>query len=662
MKPLHLVLGAHNSIITHSYDKSLEYQYDTALKPLLKILYNGPGVPLTLYYSGPLLEWLDKHHSEYMDVLGEMVKRRQVELLGGAFNEPCLALIPKADRLGQIERMTTHIRQSFGKRPRGAWLPGNMWDPRIAASYNAGGLDFLLINDSAADFLSPGDIPNPVLTEDQGKTLSIVPVSVQLTDKLFSTPVEDFIAGLKRFRRNFPAAADVTVTLFFDGTLQNMRQNQDVSQITPWLTSFLQEIQHEDGEIVTIHPGKAVNQYRLPGRRYAPVSSLYSLLTSAGMGPEKEMRKICRGQSFRSVMERYPESARLYSRMQHTYVLVNQVRGDKYRKQAAREELWRGQRHWVYWPNQSGGMYNSALRKDAYAALIQAEKTTRERGVFIPAISRVDVDLDGTEEVLFQGNEINAYLHTRGAHLYELDVLEKNWNYLDTIQRQWEPFHDTATASAGYDDWQRGAFVDHVLTSEQTMEEFARGKRHQLCNATEMAYAVSAVEKDRTAVTFRGVCETDDQRNGLVIEKTFRFVKSRIDVEYRWENISLKPISGLLAVEVNLSFHSLDVGSLRMNVRQGRERREIAPDLQELESISDLTFQDLYNNVLIQISPSERSHVWSFPVEAVGLRGPEPQWFYQSNCLVFTCPLELASGEEQTRSFTLKIERLRSSR
>jgi hypothetical protein len=660
MKPLHLVLGAHNSIITHSSEAHLEYQYDIALKPLLKTLYNAPAVPLTLYYSGPLLEWLDKRHSEYMDVLAEMVKRRQVELLGGAFNEPLLALIPKSDRLGQIERMTTHMRQSFGKRPRGAWLPGNMWDPRIAASYNAGGLDYLLINDSAADFSIPGDIPNPILTEDQGKTLSIVPVSVQLTQKLFTSPVEDCIASLKRFRRNFPASADVTAVLFFDGTLQSMLGEEDTAAVAPWLSQFLQEIQNESGEFTILHPTTAVNQYRLPERRYAPVSSLYSLLSSSGMGTGKEIRNICRDRSFRSIMERYPEVARLYSRMQHTYVLVNQVRGDKYRKQAAREELWRGQRHWVYWPNQSGGIYNSALRKDAYAALIEAEKTTRERGVFIPAISRVDVDLDGTDEVLFQGNEINAYLHTRGAHLFELDVLNKNWNYLDTIQRQWEPFHDSATISAGYDDWQRGAFVDHVLMANQTMEAFARGTRHQLYETTGMTYVVSALDKDRTAVTLRGISEGASQKNELVIEKTYRFAKSRIDVEYRFENISLQSITGMLAVEVNLSFESLGVGSLRINTRQGRERSEISPDSRELENVADITFQDLHNNLLIQISPSERSRVWSFPVEAVGLRGPEPQWFYQSNCLVFTWPLDLASGAERVLAFSLKIDRLRS--
>ncbi len=658
MKPLHLVLGAHNSRILNLADVEQERQYEDTFKPLLKLLYNRRDMKITLYYSGVMMEWLEKHHSEYVDVLVEMVKRRQVELLGGAFYEPVLGFVPKTDRLGQIERMTTHIRQRFGRRPRGAWMPENMWDPRVAASFNAGGLEYLLLQDSAAPFLQDREIPGPLVTEDQGKILVVVPVSMHFCSAMFTTPPARVLTELRELRERFSPEADVTVTIFFDGTFGNLPAERAEHAVT-WLQEFLDMLSAQGGWVETLHPGRAVQRYRREGRRYAAVSSYAALMDWAGAGTfagSDEEHSRC---SFRSVMESYPESSRLYARMHHTHVLVNQIRGDKYRKQNAREELWQGQMHYPYWPNRAGGVYNAGLRKAAYAALIEAEKATRERGIFISAISRVDVDLDGREEILFQGNEINAYMHRRGAHLFELDYLPRNWNYLDTFQRRREPFHDDATRSAGYDTWPRAAFVDHLMTSDQTMEDFVRGDRNQICDISSLEYEIRSMDKDHHTVVFVGVCSIPESLVQLAIHKTYRFQKGRIDVEYHLANTGMGPLDGMFAVELNMSFHSLDVSSLRLNARQGRQRTELTPDRTELDGVSDLQFLDLHNNVTIQVSPSERPLLWSFPVEAVGMLGQGLHWFYQSNCTVFRWPLQLEPAGESSFTISVKLDKSR---
>lgn len=658
MKPLHLILGASNSRVLNLSDREQEILYQHSAKPFLKQLYNRKDFRFTLYYSGTLIEWLEKHHSEYVDVLMEMVKRRQVEVLGGAFYEPVLPFIPKTDRLGQIERMTTHIRQRFGRRPRGAWMPENMWDPRVAASLNAGGLEYLLLQDSAAQFIRDGEIPCPVLTEDQGKTITVLPVSTGLTDRLFVSSPEDVVGLLRSERERYSRDADVTVTLFFDALTIGTTENTSRERIA-WFSEFLDLLASQDGWVETVLPGRAVQRYRSHEKRYAPVSTYGALMDwmhSLNGSPDAPRCNDC---SFRSVLEHYPESSRLYARMHHTHVLVNQIRGDKYRKQNAREELWLGQNHFPYWPNRAGGLYNSALRKAAYAALIAAEKSTRERGVFIPAISRIDVDLDGREEILFQGNEINGYVHRRGAHLFELDYLQKNWNYLDTLQRRREPYHDEATRIAGYDTWPRAAFVDHLLQTGSTMDRFSRGEPEVVCDISGLEYAIDTLDKEHNTVTFLGTCSTTDQLLTLTIRKVYRFVKGRIDVEYSLINEGLAPLEAQFAVEMNLSLRSLEVGDTRMHIRQGRQRTEITPDRTELEGVSDIMYHDLYNQVALQISPSDRPTVWSFPVEAVGVLGEEPHWFYQSSCSVLSWPLELSPGERCSFSLTMKLDRLR---
>ena len=669
MSSIHLVLGSYNSQALDLLDTDRDALYEYSYKPFLKLLYNHATTPFTMYYSGLLIEWLEKHHSEFVDVLTEMVKRKQVELLGGAYFEPMLPLVPKTDRIGQIERLTTHIRKCFGRRPRGAWVPESVWDQRIAANLNAGGLEYAFLRDSSFHFGTVPDVTRghrPVLTEDQGKTLTLLPVAWQLSARLFHAEPEEIVEEL----RQISAAAESSsgppvVSLLFDGSRLGYRPEEAESSIE-WYGRFLDVLAlHRDWIKIDI-PNRILRAHQPRERTYAPVSSLAGLMewidpfvpdsTKPGCDNPAEQVYADHWQSFRSIMELYPESARLYARMQHTHVLVNQVRGDKYRKMTAREELWRGQSHFAYWHNRTGGIYRSSLRKATYAALIEAEKTTRERGIFIPALSRVDVDLDGEQELLFQGNEINAYVDRRGGRLFELDYLPRNWNYLDTFQRRPEPFHDAATVAAGYDPLPRSAFVDHLLQPEQEFPEFSRGELRSVCDLSVLEYGVAQLDKDHNTIAFQGSCHAADGLVELEISKLFRFGKSRVDVEYRIANSGMEAITAVFASEINLSFHSLEVGELRLHVRQGRTKKEVPPDALELEALSDLQFQDLHNNTVVTINPSERPGLWCFPVEAVGILWDHPHWFYQSNCVVLRWPIALDPGDSREFSVSLRIE------
>lgn len=676
MGSINLILGSHNSQILDLPGADQDIRYECAIKPFLKLLYNRRDIRFTLYYSGLLMEWLDKHHSEFVDVLTEMVKRKQVELLGGAFYEPFLPVIPKTDRIGQIERMTTYLRKCFGRRPRGAWLPEGIWDQRIAASLNTGGLDYALLRASTFHTDRERSRFRLILTEDQGKTLLVFPVAHRMSETMFSRTPQDMISFLQDVRdeakKEGVRGGDApVVALVFDGTRLGYSPEQTQRSVE-WYEHFLDLVTANRDWINVNIPGRLAQDLRPTLRSYAPESSFGGLMEwlpggdgNPVPGTTKSKRtgpRLSSGEvrsSFRSVMEVYPESARLYSRMQHTHVMVNQIRGDKYRKMTAREELWRGQSHFAYWHNQTGGIYRSNLRKATYAALIEAEKSTRERGVFIPAMSRIDVDLDGCEEILYQGNEINAYLHRNGARLFELDYIPRNWNYLDTFQRRREPFHDDASVAAGYDSWPRSGFVDHLLTQDATAAGFSRGDRRELCPIAGLEYEIRSLDKEHNTVTFLAECATRDSTVSLEIRKTYRFVKNRIEVDYHIVNTGPGAVDALFAVELNLSFHSLQVDSLRLHVRQGRSRQELTPDMTELEGVSDLQFLDLRNNVRIQVSPGDRPDLWSFPVEAVGYLGNNLHWFYQSNCAVFRWPLSLGSGASRRCSVTMKLDHSR---
>jgi alpha-amylase len=251
---------------------------------------------------------------------------------------------------------------------------------------------------------------------------------------------------------------------------------------------------------------------------------------------------------------------------------------------------------------------------------------------------------------------MNAYLDRRGGRLFELDYLPRNWNYLDTFQRRQEPFHDEATRAAGYDAWPRSAFVDHLLDPAQELSAFSRGSVSHLCDLSNLEYEIAALDKEHNTVTFRGVCQGRESLAEIAIYKVFRFGKNRIDLEYRVHNTGMEPLAAVFASEINLSFHSLEVGKLRLHVRQGRSKTEITPDSNEVSAISDLQFQDVHNGTVVTVNPSERPDLWCFPVEAVGILWDHPHWFYQSNCAVLRWPLQLETGGERSFSVSLRID------
>ena len=198
---------------------------------------------------------------------------------------------------------------------------------------------------------------------------------------------------------------------------------------------------------------------------------------------------------FRQFLTRYPEISLLYSRLMFTHVLVNQIRGDKYKKKAALNELWKGQSGAVYWHGHHGGAYANHLRKAAYRAFIEAEKVTRKAGMFMPAIIATDYDMDGHDEYLYQGKVLNAFVHRMGGVLLELDYLPKGWNYLDTIARWPERYH--RYKYEGCDWYMRKGFIDHFFAPNTTLEKFDRMSYQEMGDFIDQPFELEELKREQ---------------------------------------------------------------------------------------------------------------------------------------------------------------------
>ncbi len=667
MKQIRLIFGTHNSLPISNDKKLLESVYQKAYKPFISVLNRFPHIPVVLHYSGYLLEWIERKHPEFIMLLTEMVKRKQVEFLTGGFYEPVLTLIPNTDRMGQIEQLTTFIRGHFGKRPRGSWLTQKVWEPSLASILSTSGIEYTFLDESHFRHAGlKGEALNYLyLTEDQGKTLSVFPLSGKLSRLIPSASPEEAI----KFLQNAAADSTQKVMAFIeDGEkFGYMDDSYKACYEKSWLEKFFTLLGKNSNIIVPVSPEQYVKENEPRFKIYIPVSVSMSMLESL-LPPDRAknlmtIRKKCKsfpdlegflgGALFRQFLSRYPEGNLMYARMMYTHLRVNQIRGDKYKKKTAREELWKGQCHHAYWQGCNGGIYWPHLRKALYRSFIEAEKITRSDGMFTPSIISFDFDMDGKKEYLFQGKEVNAYVHCLGGMLFELDFIPCGWNYGDSMARRPELYHNVGDRI--YDRYMRKSFIDHFFSETETIRNFHDVSYKELGDFISREYYMVKLNREhRELVLSRdGRIKIGNRSYPVSLEKRYRFNQSIVQVDYTITNSGDKALEVRFGAEINLSFASGDSKDTGMYSIFKNKRSRLPNEQSSREAVEKLFLQDNVNKTNITITSAEPFSLWCLPVETVSRAFNEREQFYQSTCFVPCWRLKLEPSTSWQNSLSL---------
>jgi len=105
--PIRLCLVLHNHQPVGNFDGVFEQAYQDSYLPFLDVFESYSELPISLHTSGPLMEWIDERHPEYVDRLAKLVAAGRIEIIGGPFYEPIMTMIPARDRVGQITSYTS---------------------------------------------------------------------------------------------------------------------------------------------------------------------------------------------------------------------------------------------------------------------------------------------------------------------------------------------------------------------------------------------------------------------------------------------------------------------------------------------------------------------------------------------------------------------------
>jgi len=206
-----LVFVVHDHQPVGNFDDVLARAYADSYLPFLDVLERHPRIRLAIHTSGPLAEWLDRQRPEYLDRLAARVAAGQIEIVGGGFYEPILAMLTSRDRVGQISLYRDWLEARLRAPVGGMWVAERVWDPGMVADIAAAGMTWTILDDThfKAAGLREDELDRHWLTEGDGRTLAVFPVSERLRYLIPFAPPEATIDHLRFLADRRPGALAV---------------------------------------------------------------------------------------------------------------------------------------------------------------------------------------------------------------------------------------------------------------------------------------------------------------------------------------------------------------------------------------------------------------------------------------------------------------------
>ena len=665
-------------------DEVFEDNFRRSYEPFIAVLERFPSIKMALHYSGSLLDWLMEKRPDFIGRLKALADAGQVEILGGAYYEPILPAIPDEDKIGQIEMMSERLEELFGVRPRGMWLAERVWEPHLPRPISLAGIEYLALDDTHFHDAGYANRDHYYRTEEEGCPLDIFPINERLR---YLIPFEDpgeTISYLEERRderraRLFVLADDGEKFGGWPGTHEAVYEQG-------WLEQFFTLLQENTAWLEAV----TFDGYR---RLFPPRGPVY-----LPTGSYREMKEWSGG-FWRNFFSRYPESNRLHKKMLAVRRLWEELPEGESRDRA-QQLLWAGQCNCAYWHGVFGGLYLNFLRAAIWQKLLQAEKVINEQLHPQPylLIQRGDHAFSGREDLYISTDRYGLLFSPHlGGSLWELSWREGAVNFLDTLTRRPEPYHQEyldkgaappvpeeratsihhrrAVKEEGilerlfYDPYPRGALIEHFFKEEGTLEEFEKGEG--LGRGYLVRPAVTGVERlpageghpgEGVRLIFRREGQLDGERF-LLLEKTVTLYagEDSLQVGYRLHNESRAAAAFFFGVEFNFAFLS-GSDDERYYLIPGRELEDrLLGSRGAEEMVEGVSLIDGRRDLALALSWSEPALLWRMPVETISNSESGLERSYQQSLLLPRWEIGLGGGEERAISLQLQVSRAAGS-
>jgi len=680
MNSIRLCLVLHNHQPVGNFDGVFEQAYQDSYRPFLDV-FEQYDLPIALHTSGPLMEWLDERHPEYVDRLAKLVAAGRIEIIGGPFYEPILTMIPSRDRVGQITDYTHWLQSRLGAIVQGMWMPERVWEQSLTADLAAAGIKYTVLDDY--HFKSAGltdeQLHGYYLSEDDGRLVSIFPGSEPLR---YTIPFQQPQATIDYLRGIAVRRTGAVVVFGDDGekfgvwpeTKQHVYDNG-------WLRQFFDALTANRDWLHVTTLAEATDRVPPEGKVYLPDCSYREMTEWALPVPQQieydhlvhemehdqrwpRLKRFFQGGFWRNFKVKYPEANEMYARMMMSSSRLDQAErtlapSDNLRY--ARQALYRGQCNCPYWHGAFGGIYLPHLRNAIYNQLIACDnlldKAAGKTG-FVEATPE-DYNFDARQEIRLANDKlIGLVAPAAGGMLYELDVRAICHNLLSTLARRPEAYHRKVLAGASgsngnvasihdrvifkqagleqrlqYDRFPRKSLLDHFYEPAANLTSVSRGEANEQGDFVQGVYE-SKIRRssDRIQVQLTRLGRVGPHEVRITKGITLAAGSNTLEIGYLLENL---PLSEPLHFAVELNLAGLPSGADDRYFHDGRGNRlgQLGKQL-DLSETQHLSLVDEWLGIDVGLAFNRPTGLWTFPVETVSQSEGGFELVHQSVCAV----------------------------
>ena len=714
--PTRLLLVIHNHQPVGNFDFVFEKATENAYAPLVDLLAEHPRVRVGLHFSGPLLEWLESHRPAVLSTVREMCGRGQVEILGGGWAEPMLAVLPDADAQGQMRMMRAECARLFGVLPRGMWLAERVWDPDLPRLLRAADVEYTLLDDTHfryAGLLAPR-LTGHYVTEKAGDAVAVLPIDRQLR---YAIPFHEPLEAMEAIKSAGPGR---TVTYGDDGEKFGVwPETHEWVWEKGWLKRFFELLEDPEQGVELVLPSEQLDNYAPSGRVYLPTAS-YHEMGEWTLAPEpgrqllnlkKELAEhelaekaepFLHGGIWMGFLSKYPESNALHKRMLQASRKVaqawRQTSGVDAKVERARRALYRGQCNCPYWHGLFGGLYLPHLRHAVYRQLALAEMLVdpvagarveqadldgdlRDEVSLVSKGAAVWIDPDGGGQVWVLDHRFRqvslAHVLSRRPETYHQDLLEHEAKAQAEDPDAPKSIHDIKKSKVPdleqrlvYDPYERRVLVDHLLPADSGSEAIEGPGYAPLADLVGLRYEIyeKGDEGGMAWVELRGLATLNDEGDspgGLihVIKRLRISAPATLAVEYEltWEGGSGEVLDATFAVESALALvpgpeELFYLKLVEPTAAEGSSSHLSPQQKGSWDSASRLVAGSSLGEATVAMTLTPAARTSWFPIDTVSQSEDGAELVYQGTVIAAFWPIKLTPDTPLRRSLMLKLE------
>jgi hypothetical protein len=582
-----VLFGIHCHQPVDNFKNVVDEIIEKSYKPFFENIFPHKWFKFSVHFSGWLLDYIRINSPETFDFMKKLAGEGRIEFFTGGFYEPVLSAIPKKDRIGQITKLSTFIKDYFGQSPKGLWLTERVWDPSIIPDIAECGVEYILVDDY--HFLSIGfhkDSLNGYFhTEQDGYLMKLFPINQQLR---YFVPFKEPEVILE-YLNDMENKGGYCGILFDDGEKFGVwPKTYEWVYEKGWFDRFMSLFSGAEHKFELYE--EFVKRNKPNGFAYLPLTS-YMEMGEWSLFADKfielknlenflkttdykgSMQTFVKGAIWKNFLVKYPECNHIHKRT------LKLSKENVYNNEKLTDLIYRAQCNDVLWHGIFGGIYLPNLRDNAYKYIIEAEAIVDFNKSHIDKIYEEDIFMDGYSQVVANTKGVKYIFNTGvGAGLVSLDLKNYGLNLQNTMSRRFEGYHnqllenrkgtvedtgistihemsvelsDEVKGKIAFDWYNRHSFVDHFMEG-YNFNEIKRCEVAELGDFVNQPFEYEISENKVKFIRNGGVYK-NGQKYGTTLAKSFKALENGLAFEY-----DIKTEHENIFYMLELNFHFFD--------------------------------------------------------------------------------------------------------